>query len=505
MSISQSRYISITSGVAGASALPEKKLILRIITQSSQIPAGTVVEYQKGSLSSIASTFGINSEEYKRAVQYFSFVSKDITSPQLISYYGWTATGAAPQIVGGNISAALSFFQGVTAGELIFNIGTSPVVTVNVTGIDLSAATSLTDVASALTTAINAETNPQLASGSFFYDSVNNRIVFTGGVIAETSIKLIEDTGSLATSLAMIAPNAENVDGILAQTAEQAVAKSVDISNNFGSFLFAGNNLTLPDITAVAAWNNAQNNQFLYTVPVKVSDASAYKDALIGFAGTSLTAVLDDQTGYPEQIPAEIAAATDYNGTGIASQNYMFQQSSLAAVVKDDILADTLDNLRVNYVGQTQEAGVKVALYQRGLLMGGLTSAVDQNTYVNEIWLKSSITSSILNALIASRMPANAVGTSAVLGIVQGVVNQALVNGVISVGKTLTNTQKVSITDITNNANAWRNVQINGYYLTASISQSVAQSGVTEYTIDYLLVYAKDDQVRKVNGRDVLI
>ena len=90
------------------------------------------------------------------------------------------------------------------------------------------------------------------------------------------------------------------------------------------------------------------------------------------------------------------------------------------------------------------------------------------------------------------------------MGILQGVIEEALNNGTISVGKPLTNTQKAYITQLTGDNTAWQTVQLNGYVLEVVITQ-VVTNGTTRYIAKYSLVYAKGDSIRKVEGRHTLI
>lgn len=164
-------------------------------------------------------------------------------------------------------------------------------------------------------------------------------------------------------------------------------------------------------------------------------------------------------------------------------------------------MSRTLDGLNINYNGQTQKAGSKIEFYQDGFLADGTDMAV----YANEIWLKDAMSTEILNLEIAvDKIPANIDGIGQVAGILQGVINEALNNGVISVGKELTNTQKAYITQLTGDNTSWQSVQLNGYILDVELAQNVV-NGTTRYIAEYTLIYSKGDSIRKVEGRHILI
>jgi hypothetical protein len=209
---------------------------------------------------------------------------------------------------------------------------------------------------------------------------------------------------------------------------------------------------------------------------------------------------------FPEQCPVMIEAATNYGGNN-AVQNYMYQvfDPYLTPTVTDDSTAASYDSLSVNYYGQTQTAGTQFNFYQRGLMFGTPSSPLDQNTYVNEIWLKDSIAATLLALqLNLNQLPANSAGRSLVLLQIQQVINQAVNNGVISVGKTLTNAQIVYVGSVTSDPDAWYQVQNAGYWVDC-IVQPIPNVSPVQYEAAYTLVYSKDDVIRYITGADILI
>jgi hypothetical protein len=165
-----------------------------------------------------------------------------------------------------------------------------------------------------------------------------------------------------------------------------------------------------------------------------------------------------------------------------------------------------MDALRVNYYGRTQTAGQVLEFYQRGLLMGPQSAPLDMNVYANEQWLKDAIGASLMSLLLSSnRVPANAAGRGMILAVVQEGIDSALNNGTISVGKSLTQAQKLFVTQQTNDALAWHQVQDVGYWVDATIVPYVGPGGTQEYKAVYSLIYSKDDAVRLVEGTHSLV
>ncbi len=294
-------------------------------------------------------------------------------------------------------------------------------------------------------------------------------------------------------------------DDVTPETITAVLTASTEANNNFGSFCFTTTAaLSLAEVTEAATWNDAQNNMFQFCAPVAAADASAWSADLIGLSGISLT--LDEIAGeYHEMIPMIILAATNYTKRN-SVQNYMFQQFTATPTVTTTTLSTTYDGLRVNYYGRTQTAGQTIDFYQRGVLMGLATDATDMNTYANEQWLKDAAGSAIMSLLLSlPKVSANEGGRAQLLTAIQSVIDQALFNGSISVGKTLSTTQKLYISSITGDELAWHQVQAIGYWIDCTLTSYVTVDSRTEWKATYTLLYGKDDVIRSVDGTHTLI
>jgi hypothetical protein len=102
-------------------------------------------------------------------------------------------------------------------------------------------------------------------------------------------------------------------------------------------------------------------------------------------------------------------------------------------------------------------------------------------------------------------LPANESGRAQVLSVLrETAIEEALNNGVISVGKTLNATQKIFIENQTGDETAWYQVQDSGYWLNATVEE-FTNNGTPEFKIVYVLIYSKDDAIRKIEGTHTLI
>lgn len=496
MAIPISRYVSTVAALGTGTSVPRRALIGRIFTTSSEIPADGIVEFT--SADEVLARFGSTSEEYKRAAFYFGFVSKQVTKAERISFARWVDTDIAAYILGGNFTSNLAALQAVTAGALTFTIGAT---TQTVSAIDLSTDLSLTDVAATLQAAIRASNvDASFASCLVTWDATKNRFTFTSGETGDEAITLTSSTG-LDTLLAWTSATSAIIsNGKSTETITEVLAASTAENNNFGSFCFTyAAALSNDEIIEAAAWNDGNNLLYQYYVALDATNAATVMSSIatLSGCGPTLRDATDDEE-FPESLPMVVLAATNY-GTRNSTQNYMFQQASLTPTVKTETDANTYDALRVNYYGETQSAGTKLSFYQRGVLTGQGNDPVNMNTFANEQWLKDAADSNVLTLLLTlSKLPANEDGRSTLVSSLSSVIDEALLNGTISPGKTLTNVQILAITDLSGDVNAWHQVATAGYWFNASVD-SVAG------TASYTLIYSKDDVIRAVNGRHILI
>ena len=501
MSISFKKYVDITSGVGGAPQAAQRELIGRLFTDNPLVPTGGILEADD--LISVGAYFGTASEEYKRAVFYFGWVSKLTTSPKKISYAFWAEADTAPLIFGEAEDFLLPTFTAISDGSFTLTLGADVEV---VSALDFTTDVSLADVAATIETGIQAANVAAMWTGAtVVYNAVDKRFDLVGGAVGNAVVTVA--LGAVGTEIAELIGwlNAGTIlsDGIVAQTISDVLGESADKSNNFGSYLFIPA-ITIDEAVESAEWNVAQNVMFQFYLSVLEVDAQTYYDALKDIGGVGV--MIQSPTAvdeYPEMMPMVILAATDYTRRN-ANQNYMYQQFNITETVTDTPTSNSLDALRMNYYGETQQAGSSLRFFQRGLLMGLAADPKDMNTYANEQWFKDANAVSIMNLLLAlPAVPANSTGEAMVLSVIQPNIEQAQFNAVISVGKTLNPTQKAYILTVTGDENAYRQIQDIGYWITAEASEDPSNPG--EFIITYLLLYSKADVVRKVEGTHTLI
>lgn len=511
MAIRFTKYIDITSAVGGASQVPTRLWVGRVFTTNPLVDALSVLQF--GTSDDVLAFFGSASEEYKRAVEYFRYVSPIATKPKALQFARWVSADQPFVVNGESGVSVLATLQAITAGLLSFKFGATQI---NLTGIDLGAAASFADVATAVQTKLRANAAPEVATATVVWNATAQAFDITGsptGVVTET-VQVVVPSGAVPTTDVAAAMGLYASQGALitsahvAEAPEACLSRVMSQNNNCGSFCFTDTAaLTLTQVTAVANQAATYNVGFMYQVRINESTYSTWQAALIGIAGVGLNYQLStiDSTAYLEMFPMSVQASIDFtkpNGT----LGFMYKQdAALTPSVTTDTLSDSLDSLRINYIGQTQSAGALINFYQRGVLCGGTTSPLDMTIYANEQWFKDYVGSLLMSLQLSQpQVAANARGQTLCGLQLKAAIEKALVNGTISVNGPLDSVQQAFIYSVTNDPTAWQQVQSKGYWYTSQLTSAI-NAGVTEYTYQYTLLYRKDDVIKQVNGSHLLV
>ena len=496
MAIKITRYVDIISSVSGASSVAQRKLDHRRFTSDPRVPVGSILELGSGDADDF---FGSTSDEAVFARQYFGYVSPaPASAPRALQFAAYAPAGRVPAVYSAT-PATLAELTAISSGSLTITLGAN---TNTITAINLSAALSFADVATALQTAVRTGTGTQFAAATVTYDVGRAQFVISGGVIEAAPVSV--GVTPLSGLLGLNDPQAILSPGVAAQNPLDAFQAAEEASDSFGSASF-GESITDVEAKAVAQYVAGENVKYQFYVSVTPSTYTATVAALSGIQSTGI--ILNGTPGeYKEAIPAAIMSATDYDRRN-AAINYMYRQvGGFTADVTTDALANVYDTARVNYYGQTASAGQNISFFQRGFLLGGATAPVDMSVHANEQWLKAYLTAALLSLQLSlNKIPANNEGRSYVLAQVIDAVNKAKFNGTIIIDKVLTTAQKIAVTQLSGDPDAWRDVQSKGFWADVAIVQSVPVSGVTEYTAKYTLVYSKGDVVRKVEASHNLV
>ena len=498
MPIAQSKYVDITSGRAGVPSSTVRELGARFFSTNELIPTGMFVTSQD--LEGVAEYFGTSSTEYSIAQQYFGFTGKRLEKVNRIDFASHVNADVAPKIFGARLTQTATEIAAITDGSIVINIGG---VIADLTAIDLSSASDFASIAALLQTAVRTGTGTVFTSATVTYDALRGAFLFVGGETGANTIDI--SAGSSGTDISgVIGWRGIGVvlsNGAVAQTPVEAVTLSDESNDNFGSFSFI-DSLSLDQHEAVSDWNHQQNVKYFYFATLLAIDAFDYNSRLIANSGTGL--VLSSTEDRQEVLPMAVFGSIDYTRAG-ASRNFMFQTGDFVATVDTTSASNSFDALRVNYVGETRAGNSALRFFQRGYLMGDTNAPTDMGVYANEVWFKAAMTTAYLNLLLdGNGLSANQSGITTANGVAQVIIAQAVLNGTFSIGRTLTTAERADIFAISGDENTYQQIESIGYWISFRINQNIV-NGLNENELEYTLIYARDNTIRKVVGTNVIV
>lgn len=492
MAISQRRYVDIASAVIGASGTAQQKLVGRVFTDHPLLPAQSILAFSEAA--EVRAYFGAG-KEADFATKYFALTTPaPVSRPKELQFASHLlAVRNASQR--GTAQASLADLKALTAESLSVTVtdGTGSPTTYTVTAAFGSAA-SYTDVASIIQTALQLE------------DPALNLTFDNGFILSVTTADstVLADDGTLASALGLDGSAIVDI-GCPVQTMADAYAASIQRTNSYGSAFFMTRG-DLAECIDVAELNAAENVRHMLFLQVTAAERVAFSTALIETASVGLILETPGEK-YLAHLPMALQAATDYTRRN-ATMNYMYRQAGVTveSQVTDTLTANLMDPSRINYYGMTAEAGSSIKFFQRAFLCGNPSAPLDMSVHSNEQWLKARIGALWFDLMIGTRgIPANLDGVGRGLQVISQVVEEALNNGSIIAGKTLTVTQRLAVTDASGDDLAWTDVQNTGVWYNVEIVEQSGPSLVAEYVLKYVLIYAKGDWVRKIEGSHSLL
>ena len=375
-SIPASAIVNVTPSVigTGGTGLEMNGLIL---TNSSRVPIGLIMAF--ASAAAVATYFGPVSTEAALALKYFAGFNNSSQKPGRLLFAQYPAvavkgylqgadvsdvplatlkalTGVLTVTVDGatvasssiNLSSATSFsdiativqsalarndavFTGAISGStLTVSAVTSGALAIGQTvkGVGISAGTVITALGSGTGgtgtyTVSNAQTiaSEAMTAGELVvtYDSLSGGFLLTGGTPGAGRKVGVATTSAIATGLGLTAAaGALESPGAAAGTPASVMDGVVAQSQNFASFMTAFKPI-VSDMIAFAAWNSAQNNRFLYVM--WDDDLTVTTQANTASAGYAITAA-DSSGVFMLYDPTDGAAKAAFVMGAVASVDF---------------------------------------------------------------------------------------------------------------------------------------------------------------------------------------
>ena len=446
MAIDIGKILPITSTVDDTST-SGIDLVGTLLTSNVLIPYNAtqkLLSFKSAQL--VGDFFGLTSEEYLFAVKYFLAWDNSTIKPKFLNCARYVDANAQAYTRGGIVGIdQLAALQAVTAGilELHFNGATQ-----NLTGIDLSTATSLSDVASLIETKIQAGT---LTAGTCTYSSLTKAFTISDGLTAGTSTVgfTIDATGTgLGTLLALTeSKGAVLSQGSIVLTPTETMEGILTVTRNWVSFTTLENlsgEVGYTRAIAFAKWANDKSNRYAYM-------AWSSETNLIIPGNTSDMFTTIATYDYASVVPLYnkvdhaaffmgLGAATDYtaiNGTiSFASKT----QAGLPVSADTDSAFDALIAKGVNFYANFTSANDSFRFSENGKITG-IFKWVDN--FNNQVWLADQVQineASLLNAV--NKLDYGTEGQQLLTATLVTVMKKALINGVSQVGNVFDDAQK---------------------------------------------------------------
>ena len=331
-----------------------------------------------------------------------------------------------------DLSTNLATLIQVTDGDLTLTIDGGAAQTV--TGIDLSSATTLEEVA----TIFNA-----LFSG-VTCSAVNNALVFVSETTGSTSSVAMSASSGVGTELYgasyLDGANAVAVAGSAAVTGPEPTEQAIQrlAQNIYFEGIISCRDLTQSEAIAASNVVEAMENTVLFLTDISTSTLSSgglfYQ--LKDNKHTRKLLYLNGSTESEQKLNAKLFASA-FASRGM-SVNYAGSNSCITMTYKDLAGVPVDTNISETILAQCEEIGADVYCSIEGLAkvisfkQGGLY--FDQ--LVNQIWLRTDVQRTVANALFTTRskIPQTTEGVTTLVNAVKSVLNQGVINGMIAAG-----------------------------------------------------------------------
>ena len=514
MSLPFSYIVPITAAVQSPAFVLEKKhIILAMVTDI--IPSGTpYIEFAgAGALSAFAKRFGKAVPEYTQLQKYFSFLSKIGTTPEKAVVARWYKTAAAP-FVQGTAPASIAELTAVTNGSFKLTFGDN---TVEIDSIDLSGDNSYSGIAATIQTAIrSASAEPEFTGATVAYSSLAGAFIITGGVTGKTATVGAPTAGTSGTDisedLGLIGAGVVLSQGVDAETWTEFCDR-IYYANSAGYSITTLETLTDDDIQDSVAWLQSIIGEQNYNTMVRLvfnmtskSDAIVLQTTLAGLGYTGYVIDYDPYGEFVNILDCAICAAIDFErANGAINFNFQpaigytpittlgsvvdYQQGNTNVALVDELLA-----ANISFVYSLGFGNQTTNYYGFGLMSGDFGT---EDIQVNESWLERNLQTDIINALDTLNKLKMQGDDARIL--VSSVITPSFElgknNGVIARNGTLSQTDRISIYQATNNAGAADCVEQNGYYFQV---EPITAADIQQRRIRVIVCYLAAGVVNKI-------
>ena len=409
-----------------------------VFSHSPLISVDTMV-LQFGSVAQVGAYFGTDSDEYAAAVTYFTGYVNKFSAPR--SFFvarrvdaavgGWLRTGP--------YNGTLAALQAVTNGAFIITVDGAAI---SVDAVDMSSATSFSDVAALIQAALT----PDVAT--IAYSSLNKSFTITSATTGDGKNVSFAESPTGGTDLSVLL-NATQALGAITSAGMDALS----VDNNMTAIRKASENWVtfttlwepaIDEAQELAAWAS-ENYGWMYGA--YTTDPNAPLQGITVDMQSVLSANQYDNTCtvygpliYALFAMGAIASISWLRRNGTITLAFKRQQG-IAPYVTDELTAQVLEGKGYNFYGDYATRNAEFVFFYPGQLTNSIFRWIDP--LINSIWLNNRFQTALMDGLtMTGRAPYNERGYTMIRAWMQDPILQGLNNAAIEPGVVLSEAQK---------------------------------------------------------------
>ena len=479
-SIPASEIVTVLPSVLGAGGTA---MALNAVIISDDVK---FVAKEYSNADAVGNDYGTTSDKYKFAQIYFNGFTGSTVKPSALFISKYSAVDSAAKLTGASLrSMSPDQLKSITGAISVTIDGVLATGTV-----DLSAATSFSNAATLIATALTAAVT--------FDTQLQSFVIASGTTGATSSISFA--TGAAAEALALTELTGAQLDNVTTvDTATTAMKRLTNYTLNLSTIVAETSTVLNDNIQKeIATWVSLQNHRY-WLVKYGEEPTALIANNTTNFAGWVAENNVADVTcvyGTFEHaaLCAGYAASLNFSELNGRTTMDFRSTSTLAPSVTDVDDANALESNGYAYYGAFATANDRF-IFLRNSIVSGEFKWVD--AYLNQIYFNSQLQLAQITGLIANKsIPYNEVGKSKVRASVQDPINEMLNFGGIQTGVILSEQQK-SIINNEAGVDAATIIFNQGYYL--MIRDATAQVRAARGSFPIKLWYTDGGSVHSIN------
>lgn len=431
-SIPASNIAAVYPDVLGAGGNP-LGLNTNVVSDDATYPS-----YEYFNADTVGDHFGLLSDEYKFAVVYFNGFKGASTRPQSLFFTKYNAEDDSAILIGGALSITIDQLKLIT-GTLSVTIDGA----VKTGSIDLSTATSFSNAAELIGTAITAPVS--------YLATIKAFVVTSGSIGSASTVSFATGTASDALMLSQAKGAVVNND-VLKDTPTSLTNRMLAYTANFALITRIGESFDEEFDKEMATWNSQQNGRYAYlTYSLDPLALTPNNDSSFGAWAKANTAGVLPIYGTLDKlgIACGYAASLNFSESNGRTTFAFRSQDGLIADVTSEQDAEALISNGYSFYGAWATANDRFQMLGNGAVTGDFKWL---DNYLFQIFLNSQFQLAYVNMLENYKnIPYNNYGMEIVRATCQDPIDQGVNFGGIRSGIELTNQQK----DVINRATGY--------------------------------------------------